>query len=66
MSAPKVALVTGGASGIGLACAVRLAADGMQVVIADMNAEAGAAHAKRLNGDFVRADLGNQIGRAHV
>ena len=58
----KVALITGGASGIGLACAERLAADGMKVVIADMNEQAGAAHAKRLAGDFVLADLGQRKG----
>jgi 3-hydroxybutyrate dehydrogenase len=58
----KVALVTGGASGIGLACAERLAADGMTVVIADMNEKAGAEHAARLGGDFVLADLSQRKG----
>ena len=56
-SAKKIAIVTGGASGIGLACAERLAADGMKVVIADMNEKAGTEHAKRLAGDFVFSDL---------
>jgi len=58
----KVAVVTGAASGIGLACAERLAADGMQVVLADMNEKAGAEHAKRLSGDFVLCDLGERAG----
>ena len=58
----KIALVTGGASGIGLACAERLAADGMQVVIADMNEKAGTEHAKRLAGDFIAGDLSKKSG----
>ena len=58
----KIALVTGGASGIGLACAERLAADGMTVVIADMNEQAGTEHAKRLAGDFIAADLSKKSG----
>ena len=58
----KVALITGGASGIGLACAERLAADGMSVVIADMNEKAGGEHAKRLAGDFILGDLTRKGG----
>jgi len=58
----KVALVTGAASGIGLACAERLSADGMQVVLADVNEKAGAEHAKRLGGTFVAADLSTRGG----
>jgi len=58
----KVAIVTGGASGIGLACAERLAADGMKVVIADMNEKAGSEHAKRLAGDFISSDLSKRSG----
>ncbi|GBL36314.1 uncharacterized oxidoreductase YxjF [Anaerolineaceae bacterium] len=48
--------MTGAASGLGLAIARRLAADGARVVLADLN-PAGAAVAKELGGLFVHADL---------
>ncbi|MGD0239753.1 MAG: 3-hydroxybutyrate dehydrogenase [Streptosporangiaceae bacterium] len=53
----RVAVVTGGASGIGEACATRLAADGASVVVADINADAAAAVADRLGGRAVEVDL---------
>jgi NAD(P)-dependent dehydrogenase (short-subunit alcohol dehydrogenase family) len=54
------ALVTGGASGIGLASAQRLAALGARVLILDMNEEKGEAVAKELGGAFVKADVSNE------
>ncbi|MFD8779700.1 bifunctional aldolase/short-chain dehydrogenase [Streptomyces sp. NPDC059916] len=48
--ATRVALVTGGGSGIGKAIAQRLAAEGACVVIADLNADNAAAVAEELGG----------------
>jgi NAD(P)-dependent dehydrogenase (short-subunit alcohol dehydrogenase family) len=53
----RVAVVTGGASGIGLASARRLAADGARVVIADVDAAAGTAAAAEVDGTFVATDV---------
>jgi NAD(P)-dependent dehydrogenase (short-subunit alcohol dehydrogenase family) len=52
MSANKkgVAVVTGGASGIGEACARRLAADGYAIAVVDINADRAAAVAAELGG----------------
>ena len=57
----KLAIVTGGASGIGKAVCERFAADGARVVIADVNREKGAALAAALGGSatFVRTDMSN-------
>jgi NAD(P)-dependent dehydrogenase (short-subunit alcohol dehydrogenase family) len=50
----KVAVITGGASGIGLALARRAAAEGMQVVLADIEDAALAAAADELKGKGAR------------
>lgn len=50
-------MVTGGASGIGLATVRRLAAEGAQVVVADVDPEAGAVAAAGVNGLFIRTDV---------
>ena len=57
--AGAAALVTGGASGLGLATATELAAAGAAVVIADLPSSAGAAAAERLGGPavFVPTDV---------
>ena len=51
------ALVTGGASGIGRACAVELAARGAHVTIADLDAEAAETVAGALDGTAWAVDL---------
>jgi len=51
------ALVTGGASGLGLASARALAAAGARIVIADLEASDGAARAAELGATFVPADV---------
>ncbi|HZW98636.1 MAG TPA: SDR family oxidoreductase [Trueperaceae bacterium] len=51
------ALVTGGASGIGLAIVERLVADGFAVVATDVAAEIGSRAAARAGARFVPADL---------
>lgn len=49
----KVALVTGGASGIGRRSAERMAGEGARVAITDVNAEGGRAAAAEIGGDVV-------------
>lgn len=53
----KVALVTGGASGLGRATAVTLAAQGVEVVVADLDEAAGRAVAEQVGGHFVACDV---------
>jgi len=56
----KVALITGGAAGIGKATALRFAEEGAQVVICDVSEEAGQAVAEEIGGDFYQVDVTNR------
>lgn len=56
----KVCLITGAASGIGLAVAQSLKAEGYRVVLSDVNSEQGELEAKKLSADFILADLSKQ------
>ncbi len=51
------AIVTGGASGIGAACARALAASGATVLVADLNAEKGQAVAAKIGGEYASVDV---------
>ena len=53
----RVAVVTGGGSGIGLATARRLAAEGAKVAVVDLNSETGKAAADDVGGLFIQADV---------
>ncbi len=55
----KVAVITGGASGIGRASVERFAAEGAKVAVVDLDEEKGKALAAEVDGIFVRADVTN-------
>ena len=56
----RVAVVTGGASGIGLASVQRLASEGATVVVADLDTVAGEKAAAEVEGLFVEVDVTDQ------
>jgi NAD(P)-dependent dehydrogenase (short-subunit alcohol dehydrogenase family) len=57
----KVALVTGGASGIGRATAERLSAEGVRVCVVDLHDDGGREVAAAVHGTFHAADVGDPV-----
>ena len=58
--AGRVAVITGGASGIGLASARRMRAEGASIVIGDIDPKTGADVAGELGGTFVQVDVSDE------
>ncbi|QUR69656.1 3-oxoacyl-ACP reductase [Mycobacterium spongiae] len=58
--AGRVAVVTGGGGGIGLAAARRMHAEGAMIVVGDVDPAAGGAAAEELAGLFVHVDVSDE------
>ncbi|MGH3732521.1 MAG: 3-oxoacyl-ACP reductase [Acidimicrobiales bacterium] len=56
----KVAIITGAASGIGRATALRFAEEGAKVVVADLNEETGVELAQQIGGTFVQVNVASE------
>ena len=57
----RIALVTGGAQGLGQALCLRLAREGADVVVADLNGEAAAETARRVETEHKRRALAQKV-----
>lgn len=64
--AGQVAIVTGGASGIGRACVLSLASEGAVVVVADRDHEAGQRVAAAAGGHFYEVDVTDEAAVAEL
>lgn len=64
--ANKVAVITGGGSGIGFATATRMAAEGAIIVIGDMDETSGASAAAELGGLFVAVNVADEAQVDHL
>jgi len=62
----RVAVITGAASGIGLAAARRMAAEGAHVVVADVDERAGKEAADAVGGLFVKTDVTSEDEVRHL
>jgi NAD(P)-dependent dehydrogenase (short-subunit alcohol dehydrogenase family) len=62
----RVAVITGAASGIGLAAARRMAAEGAHVVVADVDEQAGKEAADAVDGMFVNTDVTSDDDVRHL
>ena len=59
--AGKVAVITGAASGIGLAAAQRMRAEGATIVAGDIDPKTGIPAAEELGGLFVAVDVADEV-----
>ena len=58
----KIALVTGAASGLGKAIATRFVSEGAQVIISDINTDAGESVSKEIDARFITHDVSDEAG----
>ena len=62
----KIIIVTGAASGLGLADATVLAREGAKVIMTDIDPESGQAHADAIGAHFITQDVSEEASWAQV